>query len=111
MYVLYRSCRFEQNILVTGIFFRTALGNQFLGGEQILVTVVCSKCSIVKKQHKVLISGSTCIFRLAVLDYINNYLYLYVPSNCYLWGTHWSNHLFMPTLLLILFLEMHACEI
>ena len=39
--ILYRSCRFEQNILVTGIFFRTALGNQFLGGEQILVTVVC----------------------------------------------------------------------
>ncbi len=28
-------------------------GNKFLGGEQTLVTVVCSKSSIVKKQHKV----------------------------------------------------------
>ena len=36
-------CRFEQNDLVTGIFFRTAIiGNQFLAGEQSLVTCICS---------------------------------------------------------------------
>ena len=49
MYLLYRSCRFEQNILITGIFIRTALGNQFLGGEQTLVAGVCLKYSIVKR--------------------------------------------------------------
>ena len=47
------SCRFEQNVLVTGIFFRAALGNQFLGGGQTLVAGICSKYSTVKGQHKV----------------------------------------------------------
>lgn len=32
---LYRSCHFEQKSSVTSIFFRTALGNQFLNREQI----------------------------------------------------------------------------
>ena len=36
---------FEQKVLVTGIFFRTARVNQFLGGEQSLVTGICSKYS------------------------------------------------------------------
>ena len=36
--LLYRSCVFEQKILVTGLFFRTALGNKFLCTEHSRVT-------------------------------------------------------------------------